>query len=100
MRLSSVCGLHGDDKEQWDTMGYNGRGFSPLWDTTEEVFSIVGYNRRGFFHCKIRRKRFFPFWDTTEEVFLLWDTMEKNDTTENDIFIFNLSVSHCLLIES
>jgi hypothetical protein len=39
-----------------------------LWDTTEEVFSIVGYNGRGF----------FP----------LWDTMEKKHTTQNDIFKF------------
>ncbi len=41
-------------------MGYNGGGFHPLWDTTEDVFlhcgikrrrlsSVVGYYRRGFF---------------------------------------------------
>jgi hypothetical protein len=23
---------------------YNGEGFPPMWDTTEEVFSVVGYN--------------------------------------------------------
>jgi hypothetical protein len=39
----------------WD----NGRGFSPVWDTTKEIFSIVGYNGRGFFRCGIQRKRFF-----------------------------------------
>ncbi len=41
-------------------MGYSGRSFPPLSDTTEEVF----------FHFGIQRKRFFP----------LWDTMEKNST--------------------
>jgi hypothetical protein len=49
-------------------VGYNGKGFPPLWDTTEEVFSIVGYNGR--------------------VLFPLWDTMEKNDTMQNDIFKF------------
>jgi hypothetical protein len=60
-------------------VGYNRKGFPPLWDTMEEVFllcgiqwkrfsSIVGYNGRGF----------FP----------LWDTMEKNDTIWNNIFKF------------
>ncbi len=38
-------------------MGYNGRGFFPLWDTTEKVF----------LHCRIQWKRFFPLWDTTEK---------------------------------
>jgi hypothetical protein len=38
-------------------VGYSGRCF----------FSVVGYNGRGF----------FP----------LWDTMEKNYTTQNDIFL-------------
>jgi hypothetical protein len=70
-------------------VSHNGRYFPPLWDTTEEVFfrcgiqqkklsSIVGYNGRGFFHFGIQRKRFFP----------LWDTVEKNHTTENDILNF------------
>jgi hypothetical protein len=49
-------------------VGYNRRGFPPLWDTTEE----------SFFLCGIQRKRFFS----------LWDTMEKNDTTKNDILTF------------
>jgi hypothetical protein len=68
-------------------VGYNGRGFFPLWDTTEEFFSVEGYNRRGF----------FPLWDTTEKVFLrcgiqwkrffpLWDTMEKNLRMANNFF--------------
>jgi hypothetical protein len=35
-------------KRLFSVVGYNGRGFSPLWDTTEEVFFIVGYNGRGF----------------------------------------------------
>jgi hypothetical protein len=29
-------------------VGYYGRGFPPLWDTAEEIFSVVGYNGRGF----------------------------------------------------
>jgi hypothetical protein len=49
-------------------VGYNRRGFPTLWDTAEEVFSVVGYNGRGF----------FP----------LWDIMEKKDTMQNDIFKF------------
>jgi hypothetical protein len=28
---------------------YNGKGFFLLWDTAEDVFSVVGYNGRGFF---------------------------------------------------
>jgi hypothetical protein len=51
-------------------VGYNKRGFPPLRGTTEEVFSIVGNNGRGF----------FP----------LWDKMEKKDTTQNDIFKFKV----------
>jgi hypothetical protein len=44
----------------------------------EEVFSVVGYNGRGFFRCGIQWKRFFPLWDTTEEVFFrLWDTTKE-----------------------
>jgi hypothetical protein len=31
-----------------------------LWDTTEKVFLVVGYNGK---------KSFPPLWDTTEEVF-------------------------------
>jgi hypothetical protein len=37
-------------------VGYNGRCFFPLWDTTEEFFSVVGYNRRVFFRCGIQRR--------------------------------------------
>jgi hypothetical protein len=62
-----------------------------LWDTRKEVFSVVGYNRRGF----------PPLWDTIEEVlyvaaydgrgfFLLWDTMEETfkclSLPSNEIF--------------
>ncbi len=82
---------------------YNGRGFFrcgiqwkrffPLWDTMEEVFSVVGYNgrgffpfvgynERGFFPCGIQRKRFFFRCGIQRKRFcLLWDRMEKNDTT-------------------
>jgi hypothetical protein len=49
-------------------VSHNGRDFPPLWDTSEEIFSIAGYNGRGF----------FP----------LWDTMEKIYTTQNDILNF------------
>ncbi len=38
-------------------VGYNGKSFPPLWDTTEEVF----------FHFGIQRKWFFPLWDTMEK---------------------------------
>jgi hypothetical protein len=59
-------------------VGYNRKGFPPLWDTMEEVFllwgiqrrrfsSIVGYNRRGFF-CIVGYNR-------------------ENDTMQNDIFL-------------
>ncbi len=48
---------------QWkkfsSVVGFNGRGFFPLWDTTEEVS----------LHCGIQQKRFFLLWDTMEEVF-------------------------------
>jgi hypothetical protein len=63
-------------------VGYNGRGFFLLCDTTEEFFSasgiqrrrfssVVGYNRRGFF--------------------LLWDTTENNLRMANK---FSSIVSH------
>jgi hypothetical protein len=49
------CGI------QWKgfffVVGYSGRSFPPLWDATEEVFSIVGYNGRGFFRCGIQWKK-------------------------------------------
>jgi hypothetical protein len=45
-------------------VGYNGRDFPPLWDTTEEFFSLC---------------------DKMEEVFPLWDTRVKNYTTKNKI---------------
>jgi hypothetical protein len=38
---------------------HNGRYFPPLWDTTEEIFFVMG--------CK--KSSFPPLWDTTEEVF-------------------------------
>jgi hypothetical protein len=65
----------------------NVTSFFPLWDTTEDVLSrcgiqqkrfssIVGYNGRGFFFfVGYNGRGFFP----------LWDTMEKNDTTKNDL---------------
>jgi hypothetical protein len=57
---------------------YNGRGFFPLWDTTEEFFFAVGYNGEGF----------PPFWGTTEKrFFLLWDTTENNLRIANKFFL-------------
>jgi hypothetical protein len=63
--------------------------FSSVYPTVEDIFlhcgiqrkiffSVVEYNRRGFFYFGIQQKRFFQ----------LWDTMEKNDATPNDIFKF------------
>jgi hypothetical protein len=48
-------------------VGYNGRGFYSLWDTTEEAV----------LHCEIQQKRFFPLWDTTEGVFSIVGYNEK-----------------------
>jgi hypothetical protein len=60
-------------------VGYNGRGFFPLWDTTEEVF----------LHCGIQRKRFFSVVGYNGRGFFpLWDIMDKKDTMQNDIFKF------------
>jgi hypothetical protein len=36
------CGIQ--RKKLSTIVGYNGRGFFPFWDTTEMVFSVVGYN--------------------------------------------------------
>jgi hypothetical protein len=48
---------------QWkifsSVVGYNGRGFFSLWDTTEKTF----------LHCGIQRKRFFTLWDIKEKFF-------------------------------
>jgi hypothetical protein len=61
------CGIQ--QKRFFPPVGYNGRGFSSIVGYNERVvFFFVGYNGRGF----------FP----------LWDTMEKNDTTKNDILKF------------
>ncbi len=72
---------------QWkifsSVVGYNARGFFLLWDTTKEAFLHCAIQRKSFFLCGIQRKKFLP----------LWDTMEKNDTTKNDILKF-LSASH------
>ncbi len=47
-------------------MGYNGTGFFPLWDITEEFFPAVGYNgkqsqdgKQIFFYCIPQRKKCF-----------------------------------------
>ncbi len=69
-------------------MGYNGRGFFPLWDITKEFFSAVGYNGEGFpllwdtteedfFRCGIQQRKisewrtiFFLLYPTTQEIIL------------------------------
>jgi hypothetical protein len=38
---------------------YNGKSFPPLWDTMEEVFSILRYNGRGFFRCGYNGKKLY-----------------------------------------
>jgi hypothetical protein len=68
-------------------VGYNGEGFPPLWDTTEEDISVVGYNKEksqdgkqffsngthnaGHFSSIVSHNgRYFPpLWDKTQEVF-------------------------------
>jgi hypothetical protein len=51
-------------------VGYNGRGFFPLWDITKEFFSVVGYNGEGFPPLlDITEEDFFPLWDTTKNRF-------------------------------
>jgi hypothetical protein len=66
---------------QWkifsSVVGYNGRGFFSLWDTTEETF----------LHCGIQRKRFFPLWDITEEVFFRCGIQWKKNIQRRMIFL-------------
>jgi hypothetical protein len=78
-------------------VGYNGTGFFPLWDITEEFFSAVGYNGEGFpplwdtteedfFRCGIQRKtvsrwqtNFFLLYPTTQDIFLpLYPSPQQN----------------------
>jgi hypothetical protein len=40
-------------------VGYNGRGFFPLWDITEEFFSALGTTEKVFLRCRIQQKRIF-----------------------------------------
>ncbi len=42
----------------------------PLWERTEEVFSVVGYNGRVFSAVGYNEEGFPLLWDTTEEDFL------------------------------
>jgi hypothetical protein len=77
-------------------VGNRGRGFFPLWDTTEVFFRcgiqqrrfsfVVGYNRRGFFplwdtmenNLRVANK-FFSMYSTTQEIFLpLYPTPQQN----------------------
>jgi hypothetical protein len=60
-------------------VGYNRIGFTPLWDTMEEIFLLFGIKRKRFLSIVgYYRRGFFP----------LWDTMEKNDAMQNNIFKF------------
>ncbi len=77
--------------------GIQRKRFFPLWDTTEEFFSAVGYNGKGFpplwdtteedfFHCWIQQRtisgwqtNFFLLYPTTREIFLpLYPTPQQN----------------------
>jgi hypothetical protein len=61
--------------------------FLPLWDTTEEGFSVVGYNGRVFFRCGIQWRRFSSVVGyNTRGFFPLWDTMENNLRMANKFF--------------
>jgi hypothetical protein len=64
-------------------VGYNGRGFFPLLDITEEFFSAVGYNGEGF----------PPLWDTTEEDIF----REKNLRMANNFFPMEPTTQDILL---
>jgi hypothetical protein len=57
-------------------VGYNERGFFPLWDTTEEFFSAVGYNGEGF----------PALWDTTEEDFFRCGIQRRTISTTIQTF--------------
>jgi hypothetical protein len=91
-------------------VGYNSGDFPLLWDTTENNLRMVGNFSCIVSH---NIKGYVPLWDTTQEVFLhcipqrrcfssivqyltsqkkllccfqqrkLWDTAEKNYTTQN-----------------
>jgi hypothetical protein len=40
-------------------VGYNKRGFFPLWDTTEEFFQLWDTTEKVFLHCGIQQQRIF-----------------------------------------
>jgi hypothetical protein len=44
------CGIQ--RKRFFFVVGYNGRNFPPLWDITEEVFSVVGYNEKKTYNAE------------------------------------------------
>ncbi len=57
-------------------MGYNGEGFPPLWDTTEDNFFRCGIQRRTISGWQTN---FFLLYHTTQEVFLpLYPTPQQN----------------------
>ena len=97
-------------------VGYNRRGYFPLWDTTEKNFRMANnffpmepttqdiflplYPTMEdiFLHCGKQRKRFFsvvgynrrgffPFWDTTEEVFFRCGIQWKKIIQRRMIFL-------------
>jgi hypothetical protein len=68
---------------------YNGRGFFPLWDTTEEFFPLWDTLEKVLLCCGIQRKRLFSDVGYNGRGFFPFrDTMEKNDTMQSDIFKF------------
>ncbi len=59
-------------------MGYNGRGFPPVWNTAEEIFSRVGYITEKILGCFLtnslllhptKQKVFFSLSLTREQFF-------------------------------
>jgi hypothetical protein len=93
-------------EEFFSAVGYNGEGFPPLWDTTEEEIFRCGIQQSKnsgwqtiffpmepttqdiflplyptmediFLHCGINGRGFFPLWDTTEEVFFHFGIQRK-----------------------
>ncbi len=86
-------------------MGYNGSGFPPAWDTPQNNFrmfdefsSVVSEKAEAFFHCIPHFNGFSSIVSHTtkessgcvshnaEGSVPLWDTAEKNDTTQDKIF--------------
>jgi hypothetical protein len=70
-------------------VGYNGRGFFsvcgiqrkrffPLWDTTEEVFSAVGYNGEKLYNtlCVISAIKYITIYNKSQIYFAMDSTVD------------------------